>query len=438
MTPGDEVGLSENAPEDVSSRPLLARRSNSFCPVEAPQANLHGRAAEAWAIQLALVDKPELLRVMSTSYHRILDASLNRASEGLRVVEDYVRFVLDDRHLTEEFKQLRHDLAAAGVALPMPERHACRDTLADVGTAVTTGVEMQRTDAQAVCAAGLERLKQSLRSLEEYSKIESPPLAGQFEAIRYRLYTLEAALGRTTDALDRLVDVRLYVLLDGRGSEQEFESLARVLIAAGVNAIQLRDKQLSDRELLARARLLRRLLQPEALPGGCATEEGASPSEDSTAAGAEPRTATAPLLIINDRPDVAAIVQADGVHVGQDDMTVKEARQIVGPRKVIGVSTHSIEQARAAVLAGANYLGVGPTFPSKTKQFNAFPGLPFVREVAAEIRLPAFAIGGISPENASQVAAAGLNRIAVSSAVADSPDPAAAAKAFRNALRIKP
>lgn len=97
--------------------------------------------------------------------------------------------------------------------------------------------------------------------------------------------------------------------------------------------------------------------------------------------------------------------------------------------------THSIDQARAAVLNGANYLGVGPTFPSQTKSFDAFPGLEFVREVAAEIRLPAFAIGGIEAANVGEVAAAGLRRIAVSSAVTGNAKPRAAVEALREALR---
>ena len=126
---------------------------------------------------------------------------------------------------------------------------------------------------------------------------------------------------------------------------------------------------------------------------------------------------TATLLIINDRPDLAALAQADGVHVGQEELSVKDARSIVGPDVLIGVSAHSIEQARQAVLDGANYLGVGPTFPSGTKQFDHFPGVELLRAVAAEIRLPAFAIGGITRENLGQVKSAGFTRMAVSGAI---------------------
>ena len=112
-------------------------------------------------------------------------------------------------------------------------------------------------------------------------------------------------------------------------------------------------------------------------------------------------------------------------------MSVKDARAILGPRRLIGVSTHSIDQARAAVLAGANYLGVGPTFPSPTKTFDAFPGLDFLRQVAAEIRLPAFAIGGITLDNAREVLRAGLTRLAVSSAIAGAASLADAVRQFK-------
>ena len=381
---------------------------------------------------------------------RVLDASLNRATEGLRVVEDYVRFVLDDRHLTEQFKRLRHDLAAAGGGLPLAERHAARDTRADVGTTVSTPSEGTRRDAWEVCVASLERVKQSLRSLEEFSKVAKPQAAGEsaageFERLRYWLYTLEAAVGRTVHANERLAGARLYVLIDGGESEAAFAALVSELIAARVDVIQLRDKRLCDRELVAQGRMLVSLcrehgpaLQPLAPP-----RDSGGDGMDDLARGyplAEPRAADeanrpAPLVIINDRPDVAAVVDADGVHVGQEEMQVKDARTIVGPRRLIGVSTHSIEQARAAVLDGANYLGVGPTFPSRTKSFDAFPGLDLVRQVATEIRLPAFAIGGIDRQNLDQVLATGMRRVAVASAIASAASPKAAAAEFVELLR---
>jgi thiamine-phosphate pyrophosphorylase len=130
---------------------------------------------------------------------------------------------------------------------------------------------------------------------------------------------------------------------------------------------------------------------------------------------------------VNDRADIAALANADGLHVGQTDLGVRDARRVLGPGRMIGVSTHSLEQARRAVLDGADYLGVGPMFPSGTKSFAEFPGLDFAREVGHEIRLPTLAIGGIDATNVGEVLAAGVGRVAVSSAIVAAPNPAAAA-----------
>ncbi|MGC4007112.1 MAG: thiamine phosphate synthase [Pirellulales bacterium] len=138
---------------------------------------------------------------------------------------------------------------------------------------------------------------------------------------------------------------------------------------------------------------------------------------------------------MNDRPDLAVLCGADGVHVGQEELPVHDVRRIVGPDMLVGVSTHSIEQARKAVLDGADYLGVGPTFPSTTKSFDAFPGLDLVRAVASEITLPAFAIGGITVENVLEVRKAGLHRIAVGGAVWNTGHSAAPIRSLLESLR---
>ena len=330
---------------------------------------------------------------------RILDAESNRAAEGLRVVEDYVRFVLDDRHLTELAKKLRHDLSSTLNPLWRNGRLSARAADDDVGAMLAADLAAQRATTANVATASFKRTEQALRSLEEYAKLLEPGVAAAIEPLRYRTYVLERSVDITAASLERLANCRLYVLLDGGASESDFAQLAETLIAAGVHAVQLRDKKLNDRELLNRGRRLREITR-----------------NSST------------LFIMNDRPDLAVLCNADGVHVGQEELSVKDARTIVGPQALIGVSTHTIEQARHAVLDGANYIGVGPTFPSATKSFPAFAGLEFVSQVAREIQLPAFAIGGITRENVRQVQAAGLNRIAVSASVTAAADPLRAAK----------
>ena len=138
---------------------------------------------------------------------------------------------------------------------------------------------------------------------------------------------------------------------------------------------------------------------------------------------------------MNDRADLAVAAGANGVHLGQDDLEVADARRIVGAARIIGVSTHSISQARQAVLDGANYIGVGPVFESTTKNFSEHVGLELIDEVVKEIQLPAFAIGGINLENVSQIADAGLSRVALSAAVTKAVNPKAAAIKLKQKLR---
>ena len=332
---------------------------------------------------------------------RIIDANRNRATEGLRVVEDYCRFGLNDAHLTERIKRLRHDLTSALAVLDPQELAAARQTETDVGTSIATPQEQSRDSLAQIAAASWQRVQQALRVIEEHLKLFSPAAAAQVEALRYQSYTLAKACRTTADSHTRLACAKLYVLIDGGPSECAFAERVQDLIAAGVQVLQLRDNQLDDRALLSRARLLRRVL-------------------DNTTTHHSPLTT---LFILNDRPDIALLARADGVHVGQEELSVHDVRQIVGPNLLVGVSTHTIEQARQAVLDGANYLGCGPTFPSGTKHFDRFPGLEFLRQVAAEISLPAFAIGGITLENLSQVRANGFTRVAVGGLIATSSDP---------------
>jgi len=347
---------------------------------------------------------------------RAVDAAANRSREGVRVVEDFARFVLDDRHLVDCCKQLRHDLTTALVALPLADRLALRETQADVGTELTSEAERRRTTTADVLAANCTRLQEGLRSLEEFGKLLDSSFAAAMKGLRYRAYTLQRAVQITHTSRLRLATVQLYVLVDGCRCENAFTRLVGELLDAEVDAIQLRDKSLDDRQLLARARRLCEL-----------THRRNSPEQQP----ADSRT----LCLVNDRPDIARLARADGVHLGQDDLTVKDARTLLGPEAVIGVSTHSIEQARQAVLDGANYIGVGPTFPSRTKQFDDFPGLDFLRSVAAEISLPALAIGGITLENLPEVLATGVPGVAVGSAITGATRPGELAARMREALR---
>lgn len=336
---------------------------------------------------------------------RILDATANRAREGVRVVEDHARFISNDESLTAELKQFRHDLAAACRKLPIYESLAARDTRADVGTTVSTSSEQSRRSADDVLRANLKRIEESLRSLEEYGKVIDRELGPLFEALRYRAYTIEQRVLSSLNRGDTLANRCLYLLLTPSQLGEQWEQIAEQALEGGVDIIQLREKEMPDRSLLEIANRLRQLT-----------------TQHNT------------LLIINDRADICMLSKADGVHLGQDDMTVAQARRIIGTNGLIGVSTHTIDQANQAVVDGADYIGVGPMFPSTTKQFESFPGVEFARQVHAEIHLPWFAIGGITNENLNKLTAAGCTRVAVSGAVCQADDAARAASEFIKSL----
>ncbi|NND96809.1 MAG: thiamine phosphate synthase [Pirellulaceae bacterium] len=343
--------------------------------------------------------------------YRILDASVNRAGEGLRTLEEFSRFVLNDSDTTAQLKSIRHDLTAAIALLDRQSLLLARDTPGDVGTTISVESERSRGDLGGVIAAAAARTQQSLRVIEEYSKTIQPAAGERIEQVRYRCYELCAALelrssrNRRHDKLDQ---AQLYVLIDAGLSEQSFVQSVQALCNAGVDILQLRDRQCDDRTLYLRSRVGSQIAR-----------------ENDT------------LFIVNDRADLASAADADGVHVGQDELPANAARQIVGPNRLIGVSTHDVQQVHDAITAGADYIGCGPVFAGATKQFDDYVGTDFLRAVHDEPKsrpLPAFAIGGIDADNVDQVRATGFHRIAVTGAIRDAADPTATVAQLKHLL----
>ena len=203
------------------------------------------------------------------------------------------------------------------------------------------------------------------------------------------------------DRRQRLAHARLYLVCDARS-----DAFLEQVLRGGVDIVQLRVKDPeSDGELLAAARRY-----------------------------AELCSAHGALFILNDRPDLVVAAGADGVHVGQDDTPVAEARRIVGEDRLIGLSTHSPAQIDAAARTDADYIGVGPVHATPTKPGRPAVGLELVDYAAGDARTPFFAIGGIDLTNVAAVRAAGAERVAVVRALTGAQDPAAAARALRAAL----
>lgn len=320
---------------------------------------------------------------------RVIDANLNRCSEAIRVVEDSLRFVFADSHLQGICKSIRHELGNLAIRLGDPVRLvAVRDAAGDVGRSSGHPDEYQRADINQILKANFARAAQSLRSLEEFCKLVDTGAAVTAEEIRYRIYELEKAALLLDSSQRRLNDIRLCVIVDGHSQADDFQTTIQAIIDGGADMIQLRDKNLDDRVLLDRA---------------CCLVDAC-------------RRAGV-IAIVNDRTDIAIASGADGVHLGQDDLSVARARLIGGPEMIIGISTHNLAQARQAVLDGADYIGVGPVFPSGTKHFTELAGTDLLESVASEISLPSLAIGGINFQNIDQVLTTGVSRVAVAGGV---------------------
>jgi len=201
-------------------------------------------------------------------------------------------------------------------------------------------------------------------------------------------------------------DWRLYVIIDRAATgTRPLAQIAHAAIRGGADVLQLRDKTASTKALLAEAAGLLRLTRAAGIP-----------------------------FIVNDRADIAHAVGADGVHLGQEDMPVAAARRLLGPGRLIGKSTHTLEQARTAEDEGPDYIGVGPIFPTPTKPDYGHVGLGLITQVMQQVKVPAVCIGGIDADNLTQVLEAGAERIAVVRAVCAASSPEAAARRLKEAL----
>ena len=313
---------------------------------------------------------------MQAAVCRILDANLDRAREGLRIVEEWCRFGLNSARLSEECKQLRQELASWHTA----EIRAARDTPGDPGTELTHPQEQQRTSIGVLLQANFCRVEEALRVLEEYGKLYHPKMGGAFKQMRYRVYTLESSLmGYQRHKI--LAQSYLYLVTS---PAETLPSIVEAALQGGLTLLQYRDKTANDIDRLDNARKLRQLCQ----------QYGA-------------------IFIINDRVDLALAVDADGVHLGQEDMPIAVARQLLGPQRIIGRSTTNPEEMQRAIQEGADYIGVGPFYETPTKVGKAASGLEYVRFAVKHSPIPWFAIGGIDVNNVNDVISAGAERIAV-------------------------
>lgn len=327
-------------------------------------------------------------RFVQPSLYRILDANLDRSREGLRIIEEWCRFGLDNAALTADCKALRQELATWHT----PELRTERDTPSDAGTELTHPGEEQRANLQQVLQANICRVQEALRVLEEYGKVYQPEMAIACKQMRYRVYTLESQLIRH-EQRQKLKAARLYLVTS---PSEKILTIVEAALQGGLTLVQHRDKDADDVVRLAIAQQLCDL---------CHRYNA--------------------LFIVNDRVDIALAVGADGVHLGQQDLPLPLARQLLGAQRIIGRSTKNPDELQQAIAEGADYIGVGPVYATPTKAGRAAAGLAYVQYAAAHATIPWFAIGGIDQSNVAEVLAAGAEQVAVVRAIMQAEHPTA-------------
>lgn len=341
-----------------------------------------------------------------TNIKRITDANLNRAAEASRILEEIARFLLDDKNLSEKLKTIRHEINNLQEQ-DYDNYLSARDTINDVGVDIQNATE--RINLETIFKANIKRLQQALRTLAEYY-LEDKKGKDILEKLRYKSYTLEKIMwNKLKEKYNqiKLNEKKLYLVTNSDNFETEDDFLDAVASAleGGVDILQLREKNKSASQVLELGKKVKLL---------CA-------QYDTT-------------FIVNDRIDIAYALEADGVHLGQDDLDIKSAREILGENSIVGISTHAPEQALKAIENGADYIGVGPVYKTPTKEGRIPVGLEYVKWASKNVNIPAFAIGGIDLENVEEVLKAGLNKVAVVRAIINAKPPKKAAEKFLNKL----
>ena len=355
---------------------------------------------------------------------RILDANRNRALEALRVLEDHLRFVRQASALATRAKDLRHRVHLALARPAFADLVAHRDVAGDPGRpgestgaagtsptgagpgAPAPGPRAVRGSTEDVALASFGRAKEALRALEEYAKPLDRDAAAELERVRYATYELEASHAQAVSGAARLAGKPLYVLLEEKAGRPPLGEQARAALAGGARLFQLREKKKDDGARLADAREIARIVQGE---GG--------------------------LLLVNDRPDVAVLAGADGVHVGQTDLPPGEVRRLLSRGSLVGSSAHDAPELARSLAGGPDYMGIGTVFASPTKPELGVKGLEVLRSLARAAGVPVYAIGGVTLANAASAIDAGASGVAVSSAVLDASSIADAVRALDGVVR---
>ncbi len=339
---------------------------------------------------------------MPNQRQRIIDANLNRAGEGLHLLEELARMLLNDAALTQQLKTIRHEILRGDLAFNQTLIQS-RDSESDVGFDIEVAEDKKR-ELPTMVVANARRVQEALRILEEMAKVPgtTPELdADKFKQARFALYTIEQELLSRLLRQDKSAKITgLYAIIDSQllGKRNHIK-VAEELIRGGAGVIQLRDKFTPKAELLPIAQELQKLCAGKGV-----------------------------LFIVNDHLDITLACGADGLHLGQEDLPISIARHLLPMDVILGCSVNTVEQAKVAEANGADYIAVGSMYPTGSKEKPRVVGVGRLKQVREAVSLPLVAIGGINKDDASEVAANGADAVAVISALLEAKDIAEAAR----------
>ncbi len=301
---------------------------------------------------------------------QLIDANLDRAREGLRVIEEWCRFALDRKDLVITLKNYRHQLGQHH----HEDYKKARSTSNDQGAGLTHPAQAKRIEPQEIISANFARAQEALRVLEEFCRHSAPELAKIAANIRYEIYDLEIQVLEASKRTIRRQKIQHCNLCLITAPHPNLINIVSEALKAGVKMVQYRCKEEKDTQRIFIAKELASLCK----------------KYDS-------------LFIVNDRVDIALAIDADGVHLGQDDFPVNLARKVMGSEKLIGVSTHSLDQLLSAQKEDCDYIGLGPIYTTDSKPGSRPIGIDYLKEINKSVELPCFAIGGINITNVNNV-----------------------------------
>ena len=336
------------------------------------------------------MQNPHRINAEDLRVFQIIDANLDRAREGLRVLEDWARFGLGASNYVTRIKNFRQVLGKNHLEIYKQTRNYVEDK----SKGLTHQEQFNRKTPQQIISSNAGRVQEALRVIEEFTRLNNHNLSKIASEIRYEIYNLEIDLLRLSkckNSKDILKENNLYVITNQK--ENLLKTIEEILIA-GVRIIQHRFKIGTDKDHLQEAIQIKNL---------CKKYNS--------------------LFIINDRVDIALASNADGIHLGQDDLDLKTARKLLGYSKIIGISASNEIDISNALKAGCDYIGIGPVFETATKKGKTPLGIEKIKKLTKDLNIPWFAIGGVNKNNISHLKRYGLKKVALVSQLMNSEVP---------------